>query len=413
MNKLFRDEAIQHATRRLGGDVVLISPLSIWLLGGLLISVLIGGSFFASNATYARKEAVVGWLSPGAGIVRTTATRGGTIQDLAVGEGDFVEADQPIATLRLSAATSDGDVGLAIANTLEAQAEAAEARARATLRRLETNASRLRTQKSGLEDELQQLDQQINLQKTRIDLVKADADRARAAAEEGLLPKVDADARQVAYVDAQLALTNLDQSATLLSNRISDMDAQLAAIPVERELALAEAEAAAAALAERTTQTNITNEYIVTSPISGRIDAITVRQGQSLTPGTAVAAISPVDSELIAELYVPSRAAGFIKSDQEVRLKYQAFPYQRFGVGDAQVQNVSLTVLSPNEVPIPGVQLQEPVFRVLAKLERDDIDAYGEPIPLRSGMLLSADIVIDRRTLLEWLLDPLYAAGRR
>lgn len=413
MTKLFRPEAIQHATRRLGGDVVLISPLSIWFLGGLLVSVLIGGAFFASQATYARKEAVVGWLSPEAGVVRATAARGGAMMEISVAEGDFVEAGDPVATLRLSAATTDGDVGAAIAATLKAQADAAETRARVTLRSLDGNAARLRTQKDGLEAELDQMGKQIDLQTTRVSLVKADAERAQGAAAEGLMPQIDADARNVAYVDAQLALSNLEQSATLLRSRISDMDAQLAAIPVEKELALAEADAARAALAERTTQTNIANEYVVTSPISGRVDALTARQGQSLAPGAAIAAISPTDSVLIAELYVPSRAAGFIKADQEVRLKYQAFPYQRFGIGEAQIQNVSLTVLSPNEVPIPGVQLQEPVFRVLARLERDDIDAYGEPIQLRSGMLLSADIVIDRRTLLEWLLDPLYAAGRR
>lgn len=413
MTRLFRPEAIQHATRRLGGDVVLISPLSIWFLGGLLISVLIGGAFFASQATYARKEAVVGWLSPEAGIVRATAARGGAIMEMSVAEGDFVEAGQAIATIRLSASTLNGDVGVAIAATLKAQADAAEASARATLRGLDGSAARLRTQKVGLAAELTQMGKQIDLQTTRANLIKADAERAKAAAAEGLMPQIDADARGVAYVDAQLALSSLEQSATLLRNRISDMDSQLSAIPVEKELALAEAEAARAALAERTTQTNIANEYVVSSPISGRVDALTARQGQSLTPGAAIAAISPTDSVLIAELYVPSRAAGFIKANQEVRLKYEAFPYQRFGIGKAQIQNVSLTVLSPNEVPIPGAQLQEPVFRVLARLEREDIDAYGEPILLRSGMLLSADIVIDRRTLLEWLLDPLYAAGRR
>ncbi|MEO9969183.1 MAG: HlyD family efflux transporter periplasmic adaptor subunit [Hyphomonadaceae bacterium] len=391
----------------------MISPLSVWLLGGLLISVLIGGAIFASQASYARKEAVVGWLSPKTGIVRATAARGGIATELLISEGDRIEAGQPIARMRLSASTDEGDVGAAIAATLEAQAKATQTRARATLRQLETNASRLRTQKSGLESELAQMDSQIELQKQRVDLITADAERARAAAEEGLMPKIEADARGVALVDAKLALANLEQSIILLRNRITDMDAQLASIPVEKELALAEAEAASAALAERTTQTNIANEYIVTSPVGGRIDAIPVRQGQSLAPGTAIAAISPLESELIAELYVPSRAAGFIKADQDVRLKYQAFPHQRFGVGLASIESVSLTVLAPSEVAIPGVQLQEPVFRVLAKLEREDIDAYGETVPLRSGMLVSADIVIDRRSLLEWLLDPLYASGRR
>lgn len=53
MTKLSRPEAIQHATRRLGGDVVLILPVSIWLLGRLFVVVLLGGAFFASSVTYA------------------------------------------------------------------------------------------------------------------------------------------------------------------------------------------------------------------------------------------------------------------------------------------------------------------------------------------------------------------------
>jgi len=74
---------------------------------------------------------------------------------------------------------------------------------------------------------------------------------------------------------------------------------------------------------------------------------------------------------------------------------------------------VSRTVLAPAEVAIPGLQIQEPVFRVRVKMKRDSVSAYGQTVPLQPGMLLTADVVIDRRSLLEWLLDPLYAAGRR
>jgi membrane fusion protein len=92
---------------------------------------------------------------------------------------------------------------------------------------------------------------------------------------------------------------------------------------------------------------------------------------------------------------------------------YQAFPFQKFGVGRGRVLSVSRTVLAPEEVAMPGLNLTEPVFRVRVALERMDIEAYGQSIPLQAGMTLSADIVVERRNLLEWLFDPLYAAGRR
>jgi membrane fusion protein len=92
---------------------------------------------------------------------------------------------------------------------------------------------------------------------------------------------------------------------------------------------------------------------------------------------------------------------------------YQAFPHQKFGAADARIVSVSRTVLSGDELSIPGLKTGEPVFRVRAALAQSIVRAYGEAIPIRPGMVLTADVIIDERTLLEWLLDPLYAAGRR
>ena len=57
--------------------------------------------------------------------------------------------------------------------------------------------------------------------------------------------------------------------------------------------------------------------------------------------------------------------------------------------------------------------MTEPVFRVRVRLSQNAVSAYGEQMPLQPGMLLAADVIVDKRSLLEWLLDPLYAAGRR
>jgi membrane fusion protein len=157
----------------------------------------------------------------------------------------------------------------------------------------------------------------------------------------------------------------------------------------------------------------VADQYVVVSPIAGRVAALPVQPGRSLAPGETVAVVTPAGGRLVAELYVPSRAAGFIQPRQDVRLMYEAFPHQRSGVGAAVVETVSRTVLAPSEVAIPGVALQEPVFRVRARLARETVDGYGEVIALRPGMLLRADVVFDRRSLLEWLFDPIFAAARR
>jgi len=184
-------------------------------------------------------------------------------------------------------------------------------------------------------------------------------------------------------------------------------------IPVQIAAAEAESDSALAILSERTTSVEAQSSYQVTSPTDARVAALPIMRGQTLNAGAAVAILVPEGEDLTAELYIPSRASGFIREGQEVRLLYQAFPHQRFGVGFGEIVQISSTVLAPSEVSLPGTPVAEPVFRVKAVLSRQSVEAYGETVPLQPGMLLSAEIIIDRRTLLEWLFDPLFAAGRR
>jgi membrane fusion protein len=65
-------------------------------------------------------------------------------------------------------------------------------------------------------------------------------------------------------------------------------------------------------------------------------------------------------------------------------------------------------VVLPNETSLPVV-FQEPVYKVVVKLEHQGAAAYGATVPLQSGMLLEADIMVDKRTLFEWLFEPIYS----
>ena len=123
--------------------------------------------------------------------------------------------------------------------------------------------------------------------------------------------------------------------------------------------------------------------------------------------------IIPSGSQLQAELLAPSRAIGFVRPGQDVELSLQAFPYQRFGTVRGTVRTVSSTVLGPSDVGFPGLDIREPVFRIRVSLSRDTMNAYGQSVPMQPGMLVSAEIVFEHRSLLRWLFDPIYAVSKR
>ena len=113
----------------------------------------------------------------------------------------------------------------------------------------------------------------------------------------------------------------------------------------------------------------------------------------------------PRGSGLHAELLVPTRAVGFIAKGHEVVLRYEAFPYERFGQYRGTVVDISRAVWSPGE-KIGPMAVREPVYRVAVKLETQNVGAIGQEFPLRAGMLANADILLEKRTLLEWMFEP-------
>ena len=122
--------------------------------------------------------------------------------------------------------------------------------------------------------------------------------------------------------------------------------------------------------------------------------------------------ILPADAQFKAELFIPTRAIGFIKPGQAVLLRYSAFPYQRFGLYKGTIDKVTEVILSPDELHVP-VKLEEPVYRVSVTPEKQAISAYGRQFNLQAGMLLEASIILEGRSLGEWLLAPIYSLRGR
>jgi membrane fusion protein len=130
--------------------------------------------------------------------------------------------------------------------------------------------------------------------------------------------------------------------------------------------------------------------------VVGVIDA---SPGQEVTVGQALIELIPAQGHLEAQLRIAPTAIGFIKSGQWVRLHYDAFPAHKFGHAQGKIVSVSLMTGADG------------FYRAQVALERDYVQAFGQRIALRPGMSFTGEIVIEQRSLFEWLFEPLYAFG--
>jgi membrane fusion protein len=286
--------------------------------------------------------------------------------------------------------------------SLAAQSDATQASAQA-------QASQLAAQRSGLIAEIAQLQSQITAQRALTASAQKDLDRARTVADRGFISGRDLQVREETLLSRQQGLAQLEQALAAKRAALAENERTAAQIAAQARAQTASLAATRAQVAQQAASTAGARSYVLRAPIAGRVTALTARVGQPVNSQMQLMAIVPAGAKLRAELAVPSAAIGFVKPGQEVRLAIDAFPYQRFGTVAGRVQTVAASAVS---APGPNGSTVS-VYPVTIALDQAGIKAYGRIEPLVSGMTLTARIVTEKQSLLQWLFEPLFAVRNR
>lgn len=410
---LFRSEALSNQQDRLHGEVLIARSPTVRLLVCMVAIFAIALVSFAFWGEYTRKEHVAGYLSPTQGMIKIYSPQLGTVLEKHVTEGQLVKQGDVLLTISSERATS---------TTRETQAAMlVELKQRRNSLRLEQGkqkeidaltgngiVGRIR----GLETEIREAQAQLTLQSSRV----TSAERMVARYEKLLLERFVSDValqeKQDELIGQRNQLAQLKRSITSLNRELSSARVELSTSGLKRDNNTSAIERQISELEQQLTEADVRRSVVLTAPAAGTVTTILAEIGQTANPNAQLLSILPEGAELQAQLLVPTRAAGFIKPTQQVSLRYQAFPYQRFGHHLGEVVEIGRTVIQPNESSLP-LSIQESVYRVTVRLPQQQVQAYGQAMPLQAGMVLDADIHMDRRRLIEWVFDPLLSITGR
>jgi membrane fusion protein len=425
---LFRSEVVEARNRQWLGRVQVAQSVPVWL--GSTIAILLAGSLLAYSCigTYARKARVAGILAPRGGELNITAPVAGRVADLRVKEGQVVAAGDVLLVLDTDRAASipggpGESSGIAdtaglvahqlvlrrqgIINERSARSAQAETRSRTTADRLST-----------LDSELVKLTDEIALQGQRKELAQRSVKRYEELASLNFVSSVQAQTQHETLLDQDSRLRSLERSRLNLQRERKGLVADQKQIVADLATVMATAERELLALDQDATENTARRTTVVVAPAPGVVSALAVSRGQWAAAGQNLAAVQPAGAPLEAQLYAPSRTAGFVTPGAPVLLRYAAYPYQKFGLQSGKVVAISPSAFAPSDLP-PYLQAQfgrqspEALYRVTVEIDAQGIQTYGQSRPLKSGMALDADIVQDRRRIVEWLLEPLFAAAQR
>ncbi len=416
MNQLFRREALEHRRRHWLGSIQLVRPLSLGVLTAFVVCAALAVAAWLVLGEYTRKARISGYLAPDLGVVRLVAPQAAQVLESRVGEGASVRAGDVLFVLSVAQATAAGDAQGAIATSLAARERSLDASAREVDLRLQARRDALSRQIASMRGEIAQLDAESELQNQRLSLAREAQSRLEALRGENFISaaQVQTKSEEVLGLRAQLAAL-ARQRATLLRD-IGVLESQRAELPLAARAQRSEIDRDLAALAQQSVENGARSQLVVRAPQDGIVTGVLAQAGQSVTPASALASLLPANARLQAQLFAPSSAVGFLRSDQKVLLRYQAFPYQKFGHQSGRVTQVSRAPLQPAELAVlrPG-DAGEPLYRITVALDAQSVAAQGSGAaqPLVPGMQLDADVLLDRRRLIEWIFEPVLGiAGR-
>ena len=407
-HSLFRQEAIEFQQHhRQWGEVALLQPFSTKIMTWFITTVVAVVLAFLFLGHYARKETVVGYLTPVAGTSKVFVPQQGTIKEIYVKEGQQIEKGQPLFAVETSQIAADGqDVNTTMLDALNPQRNLLTNQITAEQERTKSEQERLTALIGGLETEISQLQAQIELQNEQIRVSDGLVSSVTGLRAKGYISELEFRQRELAALEQKQKLNSLNQQFAARQNQLTETRYSLHQLPTVMAQKIQSLRTELSTTEQRIAEINGRRAYIIRAGAVGRVSTVQATVGQFADPRRLQLEIVPNGNVLQAELFVPTRAIGFVRPGQKVRIKYEAFPYQNFGTYGGQIIKVSHTIVTSADASGP-ITLKEPAYRVTAALERSDIAAYGENIPLQADMLLSADIILEHRSLMSWLLDPL------
>lgn len=414
-NTLFRPEALSAQKVDWIGKVVITTPISFafmtfcgFLVGLVLVAFLIWGE-------YTKRSTIKGQLIPDKGLVQSYTSVAGVVIEKHVHEGQTVKAGDILYKISTTRHTDTGSVQKAIDEELTLKRQLIEHEIARTKQAQSAEKQNIANTIERLQVDKDRLQGQIELQKHQVAIAKDTLTRYEIAMQSEAVSKQELETQTMSYNTQLNNLAQLERERDIITKQVKEQNIALSRIQNEHEATLSQYKRTLSDNKSDSIQNRANDTVFIKAQVDGVVSLAYADVGQFVDNSHSLVSILPDDSQLIAKMYVPSRAVGFVKVGDKVLLRYEAYPYQKFGHAKAEVISVAKTATAGQQLSTIGTvataeQLaNEPIYIIKAHLDKQTIKAYGKELPLAVGMTLEGDIMHETRKLYEWVLEPLYS----
>ncbi|MFA0054503.1 HlyD family secretion protein [Vibrio echinoideorum] len=411
-NNLYRTEYFKAQKTTNNGRILIRSSFNQNLYLSFSILVFIAIIAFIIFAEYTRRETLVGVVSPIGGMVKVKSNDSGYIDTLFVKEGDKVDNLTPLYEIKTERFDGSGvGVKKRILASIEKQHQLLIERKLQESNKAAFENDALTQDLNRLKTEVGILNNVLKLSHQELKLAKNLINQQKTLLDKNFLSKLDYQKQQLDFLSKQSNVENQNLNLQRLLREEQNLVTNRQNLDINLAITLKDLDSRIETTIQNKVEFLSQSDSQVRSPIKGIVTSILAEEGHSVSNGQALLIIAPESNYSFVELYASSRNIGFLKVGQKVRLRFDAFPYEKFGSQSGVINSISKSAVAPEMIDNQRLikkDVIEGLYQIRVKLSKPTITVYGKEEPLISGMTVIADVELDSRNIYEWILEPLY-----
>ena len=415
-NGLFRQEAINYQKAKWMGKALLIKGCSAWLVflfSIIFIIVLILAVIFG---TYTRRINVPGEITTQPRAINLFSTQQGFIINSHVKVGDKVKKGDPIYELDVSQTTQLGNVTQKTIESINNQ-----------IKNISEIIETLKENKQITLNALkQQIDEYNKFHQDSLLLVK-NAEKGMSEMYEsmqnyadyqkkGLINNEQFNNQRYLYYQQQNSYQFLQNQIIQENLSIIQLNSELVTKIADFDNKISEYQFQLNALQRQLTEVNAKGTLIISAPSDGRIESLSVTDGQMVKTDDSLAQLIPANTDsYYLVLWAPNESVPYISVNDKINIRYEAYPYQKFGQFSGKIMSISKVPASSQEMstysssPLSQNNINyQAYYKVMVSLDKQQMAKFNNKIKLTNGMKADITLFLEKRPIYQWMLSPFY-----
>lgn len=411
--ELFRKQAKQHYSERMSGTIVLtpsvLGTYFMWFLFLFFLSF----TWVLFEVSFPHRVTVSGIVDSNPKLLKINGKNGLIVKDILVSVGQSVAPGQPLLIFEepqvlLNGRTPDAELRSVLVKQREQFENAQLSRSKSQAALL----SGLENQIATMLDEVLHVEKQVATLREKQEIILNLKDAYKELFDKSIISKVTWGQTLKEEIDVRVEIETLTRQKLAYIRSLEELKSKRDVEIEKNSLMNIQSGLELSDLDQKIISNSKSSSYAIKAQQGGIVTDIYAAIGDKLTDDQVAINIAPEKKKTYIKAFVPRKYIADLNYNQTVNIRYDSFPYEKYGRFVGSIQTISSIALNANEIPQKSGLCTDSCFEVHIDISSSEIHYANKVQMLRDGLTAQIDILQDERTIFEWLFKPLIQLSR-